>query len=38
MEMSFLFIEVENDKEGGSTKNKVGALLTCKLMKEFTRM
>jgi hypothetical protein len=38
MEMSFLFIEVENNKEGGLTKNKVGALLTCKPMKEFTRL
>jgi len=38
MEMSVLFIEVENDNERGSTKNKVGALLTCKLTNEFTRM
>jgi hypothetical protein len=38
MEMSVLFIEVEIDNERGSTKNKVGALLTCKLTNEFTRM
>jgi hypothetical protein len=30
MEISFLFFEVENNKEWGLTKNKVGALLTCK--------